>query len=176
MKLQIRQGTFETNSSSTHSFVVNKGKVKERKSIEFSNDLNGCSSFYNYLYAYLLQEIYVGDSLTAMVLIEKIKTILNENNVEFSMKEYDSFIATIGEETSYYHESYEEDGDLTLELVGKMLKNEGYFLFLLYNIECVISDRDYEEHLEYFIGKHCGFDSWEISDESCLLENKGSKL
>lgn len=94
MKRQIRRNVFETNSSSTHSICITKNDILDEKrnwitfyTGEFGwehETLYSITSKASYLYTAILYLEKYGDYEG---LLDKLKSILNENNIEYEFIE-----------------------------------------------------------------------------------------
>jgi hypothetical protein len=92
MNITVRNGVFETNSSSTHSIVIPKKDVTEfPKSIEFCQGDYGWEfeqySLPNYLYTAIRNSRHVDEY------IEKLKSVLDKHNIEYTFNDsYEGYI------------------------------------------------------------------------------------
>lgn len=86
--IQIRKSVFETNSSSTHSICISKDHVEPKDRIDFhigyyewENDKVNAA---DYLYTAIL---CAGSNETWKDDVDKLKSFLDKNNVEYSFEE-----------------------------------------------------------------------------------------
>lgn len=89
MNITVRNGVFETNSSSTHSIVVSKKAVTEfPKSINFYQGDFGWEFEQYSLPTYLYTAICNRDDY-----IEKLKSVLDKHNIEYTFDDsYEGYI------------------------------------------------------------------------------------
>lgn len=163
MKVQIRQGVFETNSSSTHAIcVMNYTNVSLPKRIIFS--LNGEYGWENYVYAsiedkasYLYLAItYVqqSDDLLKDVkyiteCIDKIKTWLEEDNIDY---EFDDLKISFFKWGNFIdRDGFIDHGTELYEFVTWILKSkEHLYAYLFDSGSCICTGNDNDdEKLQY---------------------------
>lgn len=83
--IQIRNGVFETNSSSTHSIAISKKPVMAGKYISFGIGEfgweNGIADTADYLYTAILEQHNPSE------LLNKLKEILDKHSIEYKFEE-----------------------------------------------------------------------------------------
>ena len=128
MNITVRNGVFETNSSSTHSIVISKKAVTEfPKSINFYQGDFGWEFEQYSLPTYLYTAICNRDDY-----IEKLKSVLDKHNIEYTFD--DSYEGYIDHESELedFLEAVFSDEDLLLRcLLGDSVvytgnDNSGY--------------------------------------------------
>lgn len=126
--IQIRQGVFETNSSSTHSICIPKKTNRTDTFVEFRIGEYGWENRRiddtpSYLYTAILNAYYDEDTRNSK--IEKLKSILNEHSIGYSFekpkwddswgyKYLDSGYVDHAGETSDFIDAVLNDGDMLL--------------------------------------------------------------
>ena len=121
MKIQIRRGAFETNSSSTHSIVIPKKVDYTLNHVNFYVGEYGwfesCADPASYLYTAILElEKYE----YRQGLLDKLKLILDKNGITYEFR--------YPREREYYYVDHVED--LT-GFVDKCLNDEDYLIRFL---------------------------------------------
>lgn len=147
MKMSIRKGTWETNSSSTHAMVIKKEtSLNLPKEIHFNlgefgwetekyNDTNAKAS---YLYT-ALYELFEDDPIEFAKHMLKIEEILKENHIEVVWQKIDP--------NGYY---YIDHGYNLAEFVEELLVDKQLLLSWLFDDDSfLVTDND-NDGMEYF--------------------------
>ena len=138
--MKIRKGTFETNSSSTHSIAISKNKVNipVGSSINFHIGKYGWEeseySFPDYMYTSLL---YNDDEEG----LQKLKSILDKWNVEYNFEEpeleyYNGY--------RYLNNGYIDHGGETFSIMREILNDEDLLARALFGDSTVYTGNDNE--------------------------------
>lgn len=135
--ITIRNNTFETNSSSTHSICIPKNcEYNNLSHVSFNLGEFGWTTAHvdacNYLYTAIveLEKYYNYRGL------DKLKEILDKNNVTYDFEEVD--------DKKYFYIDHVED---LVEFVDKCLSDEEYLLrFLSYGEVYTGNDNDFTEY------------------------------
>lgn len=157
MKTQIRQGIFETNSSSTHAICIsNKGNIKIPKEITFSlsyefgwewecyNDVDSKAA-----YLYLAMTYVVNGSIGQEVEeftnnVNKIRSWLKEDNINVNFDPVRIIFYSWG--ACLDRPGYLDHGDQTSEFVSWVLKSKQNLYNYLFNTNsCIATGNDNEE-------------------------------
>lgn len=154
MKRKIRNGCFETNSSSTHAICISKENYTKRNFIKFEigefgwefkiyDDLNSRAS-------YLITAIFGLDINVADEKLQQLKDILNDNNIEYDIPTPEIKSYTYGEETEYY---YDIDGYIdhvreTDTFVNAVLSDSNKLMRYLFGNSLIITGNDNEYDYE----------------------------
>lgn len=142
MKRQIRNGVFETNSSSTHSIAISKKSVVIGKSIRFGIGEfgweNGCADTADYLYTAILDRDDRDD------LLDRLKKILDNYSIEYEFEEPSWHDSAIGDdkwlEYGYIDHSYE-----LKEFLNVILSNEDLLMRYLFGDSTVYTGNDNQD-------------------------------
>lgn len=148
MKMSIRKGTWETNSSSTHAMVIKKETpLNLPKEIHFNlGEFGWETEKYNDTYAkasYLytaLYELFEDDPMEFAKHMKKIEEVLKENNIEVVWQKIDP--------NGYY---YIDHGYNLAEFVEELLANKQLLLSWLFNADSILvtsNDNGDYEYLE----------------------------
>lgn len=156
MKMNIRKGTWETNSSSTHAMVIKKEMPsKLPKEIhfnlgEFGWEADKSNSTYikaSYLYT-ALYELFEDDPMEFAKHMLKIEEILKENNIEVIWQKINP--------NGYY---YIDHGYNLKEFVEELLDNKQLLLSWLFDDDSfLVTDNDNDE-MEYFYSHINGYEN-----------------
>ena len=136
--MKIRKGTFETNSSSTHSIAISKNKVNipVGRSINFHIGEYGWEeseySFPDYMYTSLL---YNDDEEG----LQKLKSILDKWNVKYNFEEpeleyYNGY--------RYLNNGYIDHGGETFSIMREILNDEDLLARALFGDSTVYTGND----------------------------------
>jgi hypothetical protein len=149
MKIKIRKGVFETNSSSTHSICISKCPIN----IDTENVINfeigeygwenDCVNIKNYLYTAIMS---FNDRFS---LLEKFITILNNNHIEYHFQSVEIECAIYdGHIYSSLKDGYIDHCDDTREFVDAVLSDEDMCMRLLFGDSFVYTGNDNDD-LDY---------------------------
>lgn len=148
MKRQIRQGCFETNSSSTHAICISKGDYCPRNHIdfkfgEFGWEMREYHSLENKA-SYLITAIFSSTKKETDENLQKLKTILDNHNISYSIPEAEVKICDYDDETFEY---YSIDGDIDHgddagEFIEAVLSDEDRLFRYLFGESMVITGND----------------------------------
>lgn len=140
MKLSIRQGVFETNSSSVHTICISKNPdLTIVKKIDFYLGEYGWefgeANKYNYLYTAIMisdkREEYLG----------KLKAILEKYKVKYTFEQpkYGSWISNVTGEKHYYLDNGHIDHDYELkDFLEGIFEEEDFLLRYLFNDDSTV--------------------------------------
>ena len=148
MKTQIRKNTFETNSSSTHAICISKEGYNKRDYIEFHvGDFGWKFEEYNDMYhraSYLITAIFSFDKDYADKKLQQLKTILDENNIDYLFPEPSvSSWDYAGEKRFYYDISgYIDHVGETREFVEDVLTDSDKLFRYLFGDSLIITGND----------------------------------
>ncbi len=142
MKRQVRNGVFETNSSSTHSICISKAPVGDIKNRYVSFNIgeygweNDCVDICDYLYTAILQ---FSDSDE---LLKKLKDILDKHLIkyEFEQPKYEMF----GKEKWLSYGSVDHAGE-TRDFVETVLSDEDMLMRCLFGDSFVNTGNDNQD-------------------------------
>ena len=159
MKIQIRQGMFETNSSSTHAICIGKeGKVDFPKELTFSLDgqfgweweiYNDINSKASYLYIAIVDSGSVsdiGENINdTSSKVEKISNWLKEDNIKFK---FDSINVQFGFYGAYLNiPGYIDHGYELIDFVNWILESKDHLYSYLFNSSsCICTGNDNEDN------------------------------
>ena len=156
MKMSIRKGTWETNSSSTHAMVIKKETpLNLPKEIHFSLGQFGWeadkdNSTYmkaSYLYT-ALYELYKNDPINFAKHMQRIEGILKENNIRTTWQTIDT--------NEYY---YIDHGYNLEEFVEELLDNKQLLLSWLFDDDSfLVTDND-NDGMEYLYSHIDGYEN-----------------
>lgn len=142
---QIRNGVFETNSSSTHSICISKKPVSCWGFIRFRIGEygweNACvSDTASYLYTAIL---YAYSREEAEEKIEKIKQVLDKNSVSYAFEEptYET-----GRWGTYIKYGYIDHGNECTEFVEAVLNDEEMLLRYLFGDSFIYTGNDNQDN------------------------------
>lgn len=148
MKRQIRQGCFETNSSSVHAICIAKGDYSLRNHIdfkfgEFGWELEEYHSLENKA-SYLITAIFSGMKKETDKNLEKLKTILDKHNISYSIPEAEIKVSNYDNETFeyYYIDGYIDHSEDTGDFIDAVLSDEDKLLHYLFGESMVITGND----------------------------------
>lgn len=138
MKLQIRQGTFETNSSSTHSLVVYKDKlVKVQRRMDFTLKEYGWDwgkeEFHNYMYVTIFQKFMYDEPERehGKKVMEMLKSYLDDRESTYTMPHYNVYLLreekiTYEEREEYYSDFGVDHDSYNFNFMEWLLKEENW--------------------------------------------------
>lgn len=142
--MKIRKGTFETNSSSTHSIAISKDKV---------NIPVGCSiNFYIGEYGWEESEYSFPDYMYTSLLynndeegLQKLKSILDKWNVKYDFEEpkWDYYAGN-----RYLDNGYIDHGGETFSIMREILDDEDLLARALFGDSTVYTGNDNDEYYE----------------------------
>ena len=141
---QIRNGVFETNSSSTHSICISKKPVSCWSFVRFRIGEygweNACvSDTASYLYTAILYAYSYEDAAEK---IEKLKSILDKHSVSYAFEkplyENDSF-------GMWLKHGYIDHGGECTEFVEAVLNDEDMLLRYLFGDSCIYTGNDNQD-------------------------------
>lgn len=141
MKRQIRNGVFETNSSSTHSIAISKKPATIGKNIRFrigefgwANDVVNTA---DYLYTAILERDDRHE------LLDKLKNILEKHAIEYSFEEPKYWICSSGH--AYLGNGYIDHGYELGEFLYTILSNEDLLMRYLFGDSVVYTGNDNQD-------------------------------
>lgn len=148
MKRQIRQGCFETNSSSTHAICIAKGDYSLQNHIdfkfgEFGWELEEHHSLENKA-SYLITTIFSGMKKETDKNLEKLKTILDKHNISYSIPEAEIKVSNYDNETFeyYYIDGYIDHSEDAGDFIDAVLSDEDKLLRYLFGESMIITGND----------------------------------
>lgn len=150
MKRQTRKGVFETNSSSTHAICITKDNcVNKRDYVEFEfGEFGWENRTYSSLHSkasYLITAIFTADGRDyADKSLQKLKDILDENGIEYSIPTYTLRSWDWDDRTEFY---YSIDGCIdhsydTKEFVDAVLSESDRLMRYLFGDSMIITGND----------------------------------
>lgn len=108
MKRQIRKKVYETNSSSTHAICIVKDGYELKDHVDFHTGEYGweCEEYgdLNDKASYLITAILSMDKEYADEKLEKLKSILDENKITYTIPELDVKSWEYGSKKCYYYD------------------------------------------------------------------------
>lgn len=150
MKRQVRRGIFETNSSSTHAICIKKSEYRHNSFShidfeigEFGWENGEYDSLYNKA-SYLITAILSFDKDEADENLQKLKDILDSNNIEYTLPELKVKSWEYGGKTRYY---YDIDGYIdhpceTKDFVNDVLSDSDKLFRYLFGNSVIITGND----------------------------------
>ena len=150
MKRQIRRGTFETNSSSTHAICITKGEYRHNsfRHIDFEiGEFGWENDEYDSLYnqaSYLITAILSFDKNNADENLQKLKDILDSNNIEYTLPELKVDSWEYGGKTRYYYDidGYIDHSGETKDFVNDVLSDSDKLFRYLFGNSVIITGND----------------------------------
>lgn len=153
MKIQVRRGTFETNSSSTHAICITKSEYRHNSFShidfeigEFGWENDEYDSLYNKA-SYLITAILSFDKDEADENLQKLKDILDSNNIEYTFPELkvDSWEHE-GKKRYYYDiNGYIDHSGETKEFVEAVLSDSDRLFRFLFGDSFIITGNDNDD-------------------------------
>lgn len=142
MKRQVRRGTFETNSSSTHAICITKSDVNKSSLpnyVEFEHgefgwevaEYHGLHSKASYLYQAICSCCY-GDDDRKENMLNRISKVLYEHGIT----------CTFESDTSEWGDGYIDHGNETIDFVEAVLNDEDKLLRYLFGDSFVVTGND----------------------------------
>jgi hypothetical protein len=149
MKRQIRRGTFETNSSSTHAICIAKEGYNKEDYINFKNgtfewEVNTYYDTYNKA-SYLITAIFsCSDKDYADKNLQKLKDILDNNNIEYTFPTPEIKSWEDNGEIKYYYDidGYIDHCGETKEFVEAVLNDEDKLMRYLFGDSMIVTGND----------------------------------
>lgn len=150
MKRQVRRGIFETNSSSTHAICIAKGEYRHNSfsHIDFEIGKFGWENDeYDSLYnkaSYLITAILSFDKDEANENLQKLKDILDSNNIEYTLPELKVDSWEYGGKTRYYYDidGYIDHSGETKDFVNDVLSDSDKLFRYLFGNSVIITGND----------------------------------
>lgn len=150
MKRQVRRCAFETNSSSTHAICITKGEYRYNSfsHIDFETGEFGWENDeYDSLYSkasYLITAILSSDKDQADKNLQKLKDILDSNNIEYTLPKLKVDSWEYGGETRYYYDidGYIDHSGETEDFVNDVLADSNKLFRYLFGDSMVITGND----------------------------------
>ncbi|MBO5435302.1 hypothetical protein J6A31_05755 [bacterium] len=147
MRIQIRKGVFETNSSSTHSICISKTPVEinTNRIVAFYLKDYGWSEDEEYdVHNYLYTAIMTFDDRDE--LLAKLKSILDKNGIKYTMQEpkFHCF-SNDGKTYSYLDNGGIDHSDGTRAFIDTVLNDENLFMRMLFGDSVVYTGNDNED-------------------------------
>jgi hypothetical protein len=152
MKIQIRKGCFETNSSSTHAICISRDNVNIDdlpKHITFTHGEFGWEA-----------EVYDGTWEKASYLYQAICDCCydNENELREKLEQLERLLATYGIECDFEPErknvwgsGYIDHGYETIDFVDAVLKDPDKLMRYLFNDSIIITGNDNDDWFEEYM-------------------------
>lgn len=167
MKRQIRRGTFETNSSSTHAICISKKNIDKDNipnhvrfdhgefgwEFEIYEDIHHKAS---YLYQ-AIWEVFDEDMKERSDKLNILASTLNKYGVECEFE-------VIENEDDPWSTGYIDHGSEAREFVESVLKNENRLLRYLFGDSKVITGTDNGYEFDDYIESH-NFDDYEVFEK-----------
>ena len=150
MKRQIRRGTFETNSSSTHAICITKSEYRHNsfshidfETGEFGWENDEYDSLYNKA-SHLITAILSFDKDEADENLQKLKDILDSNNIEYTLPELKVDSWEYGGKTRYYYDidGYIDHSGETKDFVNDVLSDSDKLFRYLFGNSVIITGND----------------------------------
>lgn len=150
MKRQVRRGAFETNSSSTHAICITKSKYRHNsfshidfETGEFGWENDEYDSLYNKA-SYLITAILSFDKDEADENLQKLKDILDSNNIEYTLPELKVDSWEYGGKTRYYYDidGYIDHSGETEDFVNDVLSDSDKLFRYLFGNSVIITGND----------------------------------
>lgn len=150
MKRQVRRGTFETNSSSTHAICITKSEYRHNlfshidfEIGEFGWENDEYDSLYNKA-SYLITAILSFDKDEADENLQKLKDILDSNNIEYTLPELKVDSWKYGGKTRYYYDidGYIDHSGETKDFVNDVLSDSDKLFRYLFGNSVIITGND----------------------------------
>lgn len=150
MKRQVRRGVFETNSSSTHAICITKSEYRPNSftHIDFETGEFGWENDeYDSLYSkasYLITAILGFDKDKADENLQKLKNILDNNNIEYTLPKLKVDSWEFGGETRYYYDidGYIDHSGETEDFVNDVLSDSDKLFRYLFGNSVIITGND----------------------------------
>lgn len=150
MKRQIRRGVFETNSSSTHAICITKSEYRHNSfsHIDFEiGEFGWENDEYDSLYkkaSYLITAILSFDKDEADENLQKLKDILDSNNIEYTLPELKVDSWEYGGKTRYYYDidGYIDHSGETKDFVNDVLSDSDKLFRYLFGNSVIITGND----------------------------------
>ena len=150
MKRQVRRGTFETNSSSTHAICITKSEYRHNSFShidfeigEFGWENDEYDSLYNKA-SYLITAILSFDKDEADENLQKLKDILDSNNIEYTLPELKVYSWEYEGKKRYYYDidGYIDHSGETKEFVEAVLSDSDRLFRFLFGDSFIITGND----------------------------------
>ena len=150
MKRQVRRGIFETNSSSTHAICIAKGEYRHNSFShidfeigEFGWENDEYDSLYNKA-SYLITAILSFDKDEADENLQKLKDILDSNNIGYTLPELKVDSWEYGGKTRYYYDidGYIDHSGETKDFVNDVLSDSDKLFRYLFGNSVIITGND----------------------------------
>lgn len=150
MKRQIRRGAFETNSSSTHAICITKdvGVYEKMDYVEFEIGEFGWETVTYYgthsKASYLITAIFSFKKDCADGNLQKLKDILNENNIGYSIPSPKVEGYGYDDEIEYYYDidGYIDHSHDTKEFLEAVLSDSDKLMRYLFGDSFVVTGND----------------------------------
>lgn len=153
MKRQIRRGTFETNSSSTHAICITKSEYRHNSFShidfeigEFGWENDEYDSLYNKA-SYLITAILSFDKDEADENLQKLKDILDSNNIGYTLPELKVNSWEYEGKKGYYYDinGYIDHSGETKEFVEAVLSDSDRLFRFLFGDSFIITGNDNDD-------------------------------
>jgi hypothetical protein len=161
--IQIRNGVFETNSSSTHSIAISKAPVVIGKRIHFGigefgweNDIADTA---DYLYTAILEQNNSSE------LLNKLKEILDKHSIEYKFAE-PRYTKSYNGEYEYLDYGYIDHSYELGEFLDAILSNEDLLMRYLFGDSAVYTGNDNQD---------CDPSGCNIADAYVWVEDENGK-
>lgn len=153
LKIQVRRGTFETNSSSTHAICITKSEYRHNSFShidfeigEFGWENDEYDSLYNKA-SYLITAILSFDKDEADENLQKLKDILDSNNIEYTFPELKVDSWEYEGKKRYYYDinGYIDHSGETKEFVEAVLSDSDRLFRFLFGDSFIITGNDNDD-------------------------------
>lgn len=173
--MKIRKGTFETNSSSTHSIAISKKKVNV--------PVDTCINFYIGEYGWEENEYSFSDYMYTSLLynndkesIEKLKSILDKWGVKYKFQTPKWSYYGDNQEEKYLDNGYIDHGNETFSIMREILNDEDLLARALFGDSTVYTGNDNSSENDSMC--YCAdeyYYDWDDNDKKKLNPNHDSE-
>ena len=173
--MKIRKGTFETNSSSTHSIAISKKKVNV--------PVDTCINFYIGEYGWEENEYSFSDYMYTSLLynndkesIEKLKSILDKWGVKYKFQTPKWSYYGDNQEEKYLDNGYIDHGSETFSIMREILNDEDLLARALFGDSTVYTGNDNSSENDSMC--YCAdeyYYDWDDNDKKKLNPNHDSE-
>lgn len=136
--IQIRQSVFETNSSSIHSICISKHKPVLPDAVDFRIGEYGWGCGSTNTQDYVYTAILLQDDPKRSDMLDKLKKILMEHNIEASFQEPEFEESSWRKGTFYLTNGYIDHYDGVSYMLDKIFEDEDLLLRCLFSPESIV--------------------------------------